>query len=209
MKRFDVRILFGLLLIAAGVLLMLQNVGVITSGIGIFWGTVMGVAGLTLIYNFFTQRNNWWLLIPGLTLAALGALVLLDELLPRVADVIGGPLVLGAIAAAFWLIFMNNRSHWWAIIPAGVMTSLMLVSGLEVFISDDVGGVFLIGLGITFALLGFIQTPQGRMTWAFIPAAVLVFIGFVATPVLNVAWPLALILGGGYLLYRFFAQRDE
>lgn len=209
MKRFDVRILFGLLLIAAGALIMLQNLGIVIGGIGLFWGTVMGIAGLTMIYYFFTQRNHWWLLIPGLTLAALGGLILLDELLPRVADAIGGSLVLGAIAVAFWFIFINNRTHWWAIIPAGVMTTLALVAGLESFVGGDFGGIFLIGLGVTFAVLGLIRTPQGRMTWAFIPAVALVVIGFLTTPVLNLVWPLALILGGGYLLYRFFAQREQ
>jgi hypothetical protein len=71
------------------------------------------------------------------------------------------------------------------------------------------GGVFLIGLGITFGVLGFVPTEHGRMRWAFIPAIVLILVGgFVTLASFNLfslLWPVALI-GGGVLIIYFVVK---
>jgi len=49
------------------------------------------------------------------------------------------------------------------------------------------------------------------MRWAWIPAGVLFLMGLVfsigAGPLFGYAWPIALILGGLYLIYRTLALR--
>ena len=47
MKRFDMRIIFGLVLIVAGVLFLLQSIGIFHSGVGLLWALILGGAGLT------------------------------------------------------------------------------------------------------------------------------------------------------------------
>ena len=73
------------------------------------------------------------------------------------------------------------------------------------------GGVFLIGLGLTFGVIGFIPTEQGRMRWAFIPAIVLVLVGlFVMIASFNLfalLWPLGLITGGLLIIYYVIRSR--
>ena len=74
------------------------------------------------------------------------------------------------------------------------MVSLAVVSVLdELYPSKDTGGIFLIGLGLTFALLAIL--PRLHMTWAYIPAIVLVVIGFIPLAgqfqLVNYIWPVA------------------
>jgi hypothetical protein len=73
------------------------------------------------------------------------------------------------------------------------------------------GGVFFFGLGLTFALLAILPTPEGRLTWAIIPAIVLLVMGALITAaaaqLINYLWPVALVLGGLYLLYRVIRSR--
>ncbi len=76
----------------------------------------------------------------------------------------------------------------------------------ELFLYSAAGGVFFLGLGLTFVLVGLLPSPQGKMGWAFIPAAVLLVMGIVLigafTALTNYVWALALIAIGIWLLLR-------
>ena len=139
-------------------------------------------------------------------------MVFLDFLAPELGDMFGGSIVLGGIGVAFWGIYLVDRNNWWALIPAGVMFTLTLVSGLEEFVSGiGMGGVFFLGLGLTFSVVAMIPTPEGRMKWAWIPAGILVVMGVLiiatAENLLTIIGPAALILVGLYLIYRTFVSR--
>jgi hypothetical protein len=208
MKNNHLRILLGGLLILAGALFIGQNFNVIPSAWGVIWGFFFGVAGAAFLYAFTTDRSQWWTLIPGVVLLGLMVLILGDTFFPRFTNVLGGSIFLGAIAVSFWAVYLVNREFWWAIIPAGVLTTLAVVAGADAYIVGDVGWIFLVGLGLTFALVGVLPTPNGRMTWAFIPAGVLFLLGLFTSssllPYINYIWPFALILLGGYFIVRTF-----
>lgn len=209
MKRFDVRAIGGILLIVVGVLLLLQNIGIFVGVVALIWALIFAAGGLIFLYMFLTNRTQWWAIIPGFALLGLAALIALDEFFPRVGDILGGTLFLGGIGLAFWVIYFLKREFWWAVIPGGVMFTLALIAGLDsVFEGLETGGVLFLGLGLTFGLLSFVPTPQGRMKWALIPAAVLLVMGLLITAattgLLNYLWPIALILAGLYLLFRLF-----
>ena len=74
------------------------------------------------------------------------------------------------------------------------------------------GGVFLIGLGLTFGVLGFVPTEHGRMRWAFIPALVLILVGLFITiaafNLFDLLWPLALIAGGVLIIFFVIKTRQ-
>ena len=205
MKRFDLRIIWGGLLIIAGGLFLLQEFGIFSSAWDIIWTFLFGIAGVGFLYLYLADRSHWWPLIPGLSLVSLAALILVEEFFPGITW--GGAIFLGGIGLSFWLIYLTNRDNWWAIIPGGVLLTLAVVAAFEPVV-DDNGGIFFLGLGITCALVGLLPTSQGRMKWAFIPAAVLLLMGiFLAAPLLpllNYIWPVALILLGGYLILRNF-----
>jgi hypothetical protein len=205
MKRFDLRILWGGLLICAGGLFLLQELNLIPNAWDIVWGVLFGVAGCMFLFAFFTNRTQWWPLIPGLGLISLGLLIVLDEFLPG-ADWLGA-IFLGGIGLSFWLIYAINRENWWAVIPGGVLLTLAIVAGVDPFVEGDTGGgIFMLGLGLTFGLLGLLPTSQGRMKWPFIPAVVLLIFGIFLIspflPLLNYLWPLALIAFGVYFILR-------
>lgn len=214
MKRLDVRAIGGILLIIVGILLLLQNLGVFEVIVALVWSLLFAAGGLIFLYMFLTERTrNWWAVIPGFALVGLAALILLDELFPRVGEALGGAIFLGGIGLAFWVIYLQKREQWWAVIPGGVLFTLALIAGLSsVFEGPAMGGVFFLGLGLTFGLLYFVPTPpQGRMKWALIPAAVLVVMGLlimaITTRILDLLFAAALILIGLYFLVRVFRSR--
>jgi hypothetical protein len=212
MKRLRLGILWGVLLIAGGVLFLLDSLGIVAVGM-VLWPALFAFASLAFLFIFATApQTNWWAAIPGFVLLGLTGTIALDRLAPEVAGGWSGGLFLGGIALAFWVIYLVNREQWWAVIPGGVLLTLALVAGLSsVFEGLEVGGIFFFGLGLTFALLAILPTPEGRLTWAIIPAIVLLVMGALITAaaaqLINYLWPVALVLGGLYLLYRVIRSR--
>jgi hypothetical protein len=203
MKRFDARIVFGVMLLMGGGLMLLQAMGLLKNTPDIFWGGIFLVAGAAFLSLLFS--GQWWSAFPGFTLAALGVLILLPDSL----DDLGGAVFLGGIGLAFWLVYLMDRAErWWALIPAGVLTTLAFVSVLPGRIGIfETGGVFFLGLAATFLLVALLA----RMRWAYWPAGVLGIMGFLATVSLmdfaNYIWAVILIGAGGFLLFKYFTKR--
>lgn len=202
MKRFDPRIIFGLLLILGGGLLFLETLGFLKNVGDLFWGMVFlagGVAFLTLI-----SSSGWWSLFPGFVLVSIGILILLPDKL----EDLGGAIFLSFVGLAFWVAYLTERSQrWWAIIPAGVLTTLAAVVLVSEYFDDGfiTGGIFFLGLGVTFLLVALLA----GMRWAYWPAGVLGVMGlFLFTPaqlgLMTYVGAFALIAVGGFLIWRFF-----
>jgi len=209
MRRFDVRVVGGILLIVAGVLFLLQNMGVFGNAVTLLWAFLFGAGGVAFMYVFLTERANWWALIPGFALLSLGATTALSQLAPAMGEAWGGTVFLGGIGLAFWVIYFLDRENWLAVIPGGALFTIGLVAGLSSILAGiETGGIFFLGLGLTFGLLSLLPTPQGRMKWALIPAGVLLAMGLLTTAasasLLKYLWPAALILAGLYFIFRTF-----
>jgi hypothetical protein len=121
---------------------------------------------------------------------------------------------MGGIGLAFLIVFLMNTENWWALIPAGSLFSIALAIGLNQILTGlEIGGVFLIGLGFTFGVVGFVPTPQGRMRWALIPALILIVVGFLvliaASNLISYLWPLGLIALGGLIIYSVIRSRQK
>lgn len=207
MTRIDSRIWWGVLLIVGGILFLLQNVGFFFLG-NLVWAVLLGAAGIAFLTVVLRNHQNWWAVIPGLILTYLAILMVLDLIFPAFSNDFGGPLFLAIIGAAFIIVYLMNRANWWAIIPGGVMVSLAVVAASDRFLPGmQSGGLFFIGLGITFLVITLLPSPMGRMRWPLIPGGVLFLMGVLLTlsetGLLNVLWPVALILAG---IYLFFAR---
>ncbi len=204
LKRVDPAVVGGLLLIFVGALYLLNTMGLLQNVGDVFWGVIFLAAGALFLLAFVT--GSWWAVIPGCTLAGIGALILL----PPPLEKIGGAVFLGALALAFWLVFLTAaRERWWALIPAGVLTTLAAVTLLpEVADGKFVGSFFFFGLALTFLLVALLAGAR----WAWYPAAALAAIGLVVLLVIgeiaNYVWAAALILGGGYLVFRALRPRS-
>jgi len=178
MRGVKARVVLSLLMIAAGVLFLLQNLGFLEGASAILWALAFAGAGGAFLYVYLSARVHWWALIPGFTLLGIGGLIAGDNFVPQYADILGAPLLMGCISLSFWIIYLTNRESWWAIIPGGVLLTVGIFVGLESLIEGvELVGVFFLGRGLTFALLTLLPTPEGRMRWALIPAAVLLIMG--------------------------------
>ncbi len=127
---------------------------------------------------------------------------------PNSIEAYGGAIFLGAIGLAFWVVYFTSpRERWWAIIPAGVLTTLALITFLPDLIGDmATGSVFFFGLALTFLLVALLT----GMRWAYWPAAALALVGLLAMfalgDVAGYAWAIVLIGAGGYLIFRSFRR---
>ena len=73
MRRYDPRLLLGILLVLGGILALLDAMNVISNGGGIFWGLIFAAGGLIFLYMLINNRENWWAVF--ILLPALGLLV--------------------------------------------------------------------------------------------------------------------------------------
>jgi len=201
----------GLLLIAAGIFFLLQNMGwfgELNELSDLVWTGIFGVGALSFLYIFFSRpQAQWWAAIPGFALLGLTGVIFLDTFGPDFIQPLTGSLFMGSIGIGFLLIYLVNREMWWAIIPAGVLTTIAVVAGLEDVQGLDSGGVFFMGLGLTFLILGLLaQRTHEPQAWAFIPATVLLIMGILIGTnwigFINVLWPFALIAAGGYWIWH-------
>ena len=205
MRKIDFRVLIGGALILLGGLMLLERFGLFQGAASIFWGIVFLVGGGYFLYRFASNsRSEWWTAFPGFVLLGLSAAALLTPFFPGW----GGFFFLGFLGLGFFAVYFTNRDFWWALIPGGVLVTLGFVSVVaEVFAGRETGGLFFLGLGLTFLLVAVLASMQ----WAYIPGVILLVLGaFIGTPFagsLNYVWPTALILGGLLLIFQFVRKK--
>lgn len=209
MKDDKNRAIIGLIVAGIGVLLLMQSVGFLVSAWSLVWAVIFTGGGVALIMSYRKNRANWWLLIPGTALVAIGVTTGLETISGGLFSNVAGAVVLGGIAAGFIWIYYKHRENWWAVIPGGVMATLATM----VLIFGDNGGpeagsFFLMGLAATFGVVYALPVaPKSQVTWAIFPA-----IGLLALAVVSFAAtasaggfivPLAMIGVGVFLVYRW------
>lgn len=207
MNRTSGYLIGAIVLIVIGVLLLLQNLGIIHIVEDILITLAFVAAGIAFLANFAAApKKRWWSIIPGMVLLGIGLLVGLERYLGDWT----GALFLGMIAVSFWIIYLTQREFWWAVIPAGVLTTLTILIGFEGVLPEiQSGGIFFLGLGLTFLLVLLLPSQEGTR-WAIWPAGVLLVMGIVliaaSGDILNWLWAVALIAGGLYLVVRALTQ---
>ncbi len=208
LRRYDPRLIIGVLLVLGGFLSLLGELNIIRNAGGIFWGLVLGAGGLVFLFLLINDRNSWWAAFPAFTLLGMA----LASFLPPSLDAYGGLLFFAGISLAFWWVyFTGTLERWWAIIPAGVLLTLGVVSVASTLSEGkETGGLFFIGLGLTFLLVAVLP-GGGSRSWALIPGTILVVFGtLLGIPNRDIASslvPVILIVLGGYFVWRFFRNR--
>ncbi|MBC7263474.1 MAG: hypothetical protein H5T64_03845 [Chloroflexi bacterium] len=209
MHKDWIRVVWGLLLIIAGVLMLLVTLGYLAELSSLFWGLVLAGLGVTFMVTYFGDRSQWWPLIPAGAFLPLGLGLLLtwiglpDWLLPEF-------LFLGLCAAFATIYLFNRQENWWALIPGGVMLILAIITPLE----RVLGGVW-VGAFVMWAIaaaFGWLFLQNRRQNWwALIPGGVMVVIGVL--PLLAAAgWesllPGALFIGIGLVFVVLYLLRS-
>lgn len=208
MKRLPVQITLGAVVLVAGVLLFIQTAGWATIP-GPVWSAVLAVASGAFWYVFFADADAWWAAIPGAALAG-AAVTPLMELDPDGLGQWTEVPMLALLGVGFAAIYLRDHRRWWAIIPAGVLLTLSIVTAIAAAASGPVvGAVFLTGAAVTFALVALLPGGQTRRWWALIPAGALAIAALVVLAgasewllVLNLAWPLAIVAAGTFIIWR-------
>ncbi len=217
MKSAQTSIIAGIVLIAVGVLLLLDLRGVIESAAYIP-ALIFAAAGVVFVSLFIRSRENWWAAIPGSVFLGLAAVITATQLTGGGA---GAALLFLFMAAGFAAVYLRERANWWALIPSGVMLTLAVIVALpQELQGTTVAAVLFLGLAATFGLLSVVPVRTsdhtGRMKWPLIPAAVLAVLGAIfslqATTALLIsadfAVPAVMILAGiALLIYAYRAHQ--
>ncbi len=207
MKKSKVGILLpiigGILLVAAGVILLLDNMNIIALDWNTLVGPLFAVGGLAFLLVFILNTNDWWALIPGCVLIAIGITIFMDA--QGFAEQWTGGIFLGLLALSFLLVYAFHRENWWAIIPGGVLLTLAGIAALP----DGgawTGGLFFLGMAVTFGLVYILPKPEGKLKWALYPAGILLALAVMVTlgakDLIQLLWPLALLIAGGAIIFR-------
>jgi hypothetical protein len=168
------------------------------------WVVILTLAGLAIIGIFLIDKSDWLLLIPAYVILAVAGLLTLTET-GILRDEAVAVYVLTAVALPFLIVYLRDREHWWALIPAYVL----LVVGIMIAL---IGVGILTELLIPAYVLGVISIPffvvfltNRKNWWALIPGGILIAISFsflIVEDLLILIGAAALIIIGVVILIR-------
>lgn len=207
MKIRTHQLVWAFFLVVAGAFLLLKNNGVLRDFGDAIWGGVFALMGLGFLAWFLLDRQRHWRAIAGFPLFASGVIILFAWRGVNLGDWQAAIILLG-LALGFWTALLTHDDNWWALIPAGVLTLMAVLTGFQARLNEAVWfGAFLIGLGVVFWLLYLLRLGQQDVGWAAAPAAAFFLIGLVTlatafklTGLAAQWWPAALVIGGAAML---------
>jgi hypothetical protein len=194
-------------LIPGGVMLFLGLVTLLVDNVGGEWvgAAFLLMFALAFLIVYLTNRVRTWALLVAYIFGVLS----LGPMLAAIGDMAPyfGSVVLFAIALPFYVVYFRTPENWWAIIPAGALTTVGAVATLAIagFITDATSGgyvnaLLMGGLAVTFAVLWL----RHHKDWARIVTVILAILAVASVFLFGyyeMFWPVAFICGGIYLLY--------
>jgi hypothetical protein len=212
MKFLTSRVSWGILLIAGGVLFLLQNLEILPESTPM-WTVIFGAFGLYFLAIFISSGNNWWTAFPAFTLLGLAATIYVAEL-SQLNDAWAGVIFLGMVGLSFIAIYLRNRDHWWPLIPGGALLSLagvVVITTTNYATNELVPTVLFGGLALTFLILYIAPSKADKARWAIWPAAGLVTLALIvsasAYDLAEFIFPIILIIVGIAVLLRSFQKK--
>jgi hypothetical protein len=210
--KINVRKYLGVFLLFLGALILIQNLNLFKSDIGsIIGASIYGAISVYLFFQYSKDTTQWWWLITGVFLLGIGMsnIFVLFDTLGQYSPILG----VSFAGAGFLLVYLLDRTNWWALIPGSIFISLGVIRYLEVVSPDtSTNGILFLGMGLAFLLLFVLPSSQGRMNWPLIPSVILFAIGATASlnqdlNILSFVGPGLLILGG--LLVLIVARTNK
>jgi hypothetical protein len=148
--------------------------------------------------------RNW---VAGAVLIIVGLVFLAGRLAPGIEPFI--PLGIGLLLLAVFLVSRSSA----ALVPGGIVSGVGAGILLSEAYPEPLGGaLFLISLGVGFALVAFLAVLMAipeRHTWALIPGGILIAIGALTSvgergrdifDLIGTWWPVALVALGLWIL---------
>ena len=130
----------GALLVAFGVLFLLQNFGLFGGAEDLVFLVLFGAGGLAFLYVFATNQQQWWAVIPGFVLLGLAfgqSSGVVNSKLPPVHRYTGAAIVansawfIGAGFAPLVALFLASRFGVWSVglyLLSGVLCTLVALA---------------------------------------------------------------------------------
>jgi hypothetical protein len=205
-------------LIPGGVMLFLALTTLLVDSVGGEWvgALFLFMVAISFLVVYLSNRSRLWALIVAYATAVLGVGPLM-AIGGRSAEYYG-PIFLFAVALPFFFIYFRSAGNWWAIIPAGVLTTLAVLTAAAIagLINDGNEGAFVgVGYANAFLMLGLAATfsvvwLRHAKPWAKVVTIVLALVA-VASLLLatysQIVWPVVIILVGIYLFYTALRPR--
>ena len=194
-------------LIPGGVMLFLALTTLLVDNVGGEWvgALFLLLIGLVFLGVYLNNRTRLWALIVAYVFGVLSIAPMLAAG-GEMAAYFGSVFLFG-VALPFFILYFRSAQNWWAIIPAGVLTVVGVIATLAIagFINDATSGGYvnaflMAGLAVVFAILWL----RHNKDWAKIAAVVLAVVAVASVffvSAYEIFWPVAIILGGIYLLY--------
>lgn len=195
-------------LIPGGVMLFLALVTLLVDNVGGEWigSLFLFLIGLSFLIVYLNDRSRTWALLVAYILGVLSIAPAMSSGGGDTAAYFGAVFLL-AIALPFFVVYFRSPENWWAIIPAGVMTTLALITALAIagwIRNAEQGGyanaILLGGIAVTFAIVWLRNAKAWAKGVTIILAALAVASIFFAAYT-EIFWPVVIISAGGYLLY--------
>ncbi len=196
----------GGLLVFFGVLTLVE----VYTDLGLWtWVGLLGAAGLGGLLIFLTDRSDWGLLIPTYVLWASAALLAMIE-----GDVLRDEFIalyaILAVALPFLVVFVRDRSQWWALIPAYVLIAvgIMVVLIEQGVLEDELPAAYIMLVVAAPFFAIYIRNP--KQWWPLIPGGILAVLGLfflLAENLLQIVPAVVLLLVGTWILVRQFTRR--
>jgi hypothetical protein len=200
-------------LIPGGVMLFLALTTLLVDTVGGEWVGAMFLLliGLAFLAVYLNNRSRTWALIVAYVFGVLSIAPMLAAV-GEMAPYFGSVFLFG-VALPFFILYFRSAENWWAIIPAGALTVVGIIATLAIagLINDATSGGYvnaflMAGLAVIFAILWLRHNKAWAKIVAIVLAAVAVASVFFVSSY-EIFWPVAIILGGIYLLYTALRPR--
>jgi hypothetical protein len=178
MKTNRVTYVWGLALIAAGVVFLAQNLGYLANFSPIVWAIFFTGLSLVFLASYFTSGLRAWpWLFPAMATGGIAVTIGLDAAGVQ-GSLVGAP-ILGFLVVPFLAAYaVNPKGNWWALIPAWVLGVLTLVTIIAERVPGEfVGSFFMFAIGLPF-LVVFLTNRKERW-WALIPGGIMLVLSII------------------------------
>ena len=212
MRSNNQKIIFGALIILAGILLLLNNFRLFDLDGQFWWGIAFAALGIIFINVYHQNSKRKGPLVAGIILLVIGFFSIIDSL-DFFPDHLIGVFLLWGLAAIFISVYVRHNERWWTIIPGGafiILGFLVLVEEFRILNNDFFGFIFLFGMSLVFWFLFLIRDENNKLEWAKIVAVILTIISFFVlanewdSKIADILFPLSVIFCGAYLIFRGF-----
>ena len=200
-------------LIPGGVMLFLALTTLLVDSVNGEWigALFLFLIALSFFVVYLNNRTRTWALLVAYIIGVLSIAPMLASGGETAAYY--GPIFLFAVALPFFILYFRSVDNWWAIIPAGAVTTVAIVAALAIagLIRNENEGVFanaiiMSGLAATFAVVWLRHARQ----WAKIATIALLVLAvgsvFFATYT-QILGPLLIVVVGIYLFFTALRPR--